>query len=307
MKPTIITNVKTETAPTDALKAQPTVIPSGKGAAPPLPISNPKPFVVPGTIRTGIAVDANQLAKLFPGSSPEVIAIATDILSNTILESVTHEQAATWGMKDQKEYSRLVDESLKISTSSVLQSSLHHMDRLQSILNLLADAMLDAPKKGFRFWKSEKSSKELLEHSLDELTQLRQELGAHLPELKVMQSEMQSIGAHLMSLSTRLSAQSTAAHYVADHLEAHDMRGQALSQQSIAMHQLTAHIQSGMVLRQSTLHSIATLVQKIQDTVLVALPSWIEKISLIAQAKVMNDTEQYSMGKELQTLINKLT
>jgi hypothetical protein len=123
----------------------------------------------------------------------------------------------------------------------------------------------------------------------------------------VMQSDMQSIGANLMTLSARLSAQSTAAHYVADQLDPREMRTQALTQQSIAMHQLTVHIQSGMVLRQSTLHSIATLVQKIQDTVLIALPSWIEKISLVAQAKVMNDTEQYSMGKELQTLINKLT
>jgi hypothetical protein len=281
MKPTIITNTKAEIAPTGAINAQPTVIPNGKGIAPSTPVSNPKPFVVPGTIRTGIAVDANQLAKLFP--------------------------AATWGMKDQKEYSRLVDESLQVSTSSTLQNSLHHMDRLQTILKSLADAMLDTPKKGFKFWKNEKSSAELLEHSLDELTQLRQQLGAHLPELKVMQSDMQSIGANLMTLSARLSAQSTAAHYVADQLDPREMRTQALTQQSIAMHQLTVHIQSGMVLRQSTLHSIATLVQKIQDTVLIALPSWIEKISLVAQAKVMNDTEQYSMGKELQTLINKLT
>jgi hypothetical protein len=306
MKRTIITNAKVEVQQ-DTPKAKATVIPSGKQVMPTASGLSPKPFVVPGTIRTGVAIEASQLMKLFPSASTEVIAVARDILSNTILESLTQEQAATWGIQDQKTYSLLVDESLTISTSATLQSCLHHMDRLQSILKSLAEAMLDAPRKGFKFWRSEKSSFELLEESLSELTQLRKELAAHLPDLKAMQSDIQRVAVNLVTLGSRLTAQSVAANYLAEQLDISEMRTQALSQQSIAMQQLTAHIQSGMMLRQSSLHTISSLVQRIQETVLIALPSWIEKISLVAQAKALNDTEQYSMGQELQTLIDKLT
>jgi hypothetical protein len=310
MKRTIITNAKVEAQP-DAAKTKPTVIPSGKPISASASASasglSPKPFVVPGTIRTGLVVEANELATLFPSASTEVIAVARDLLGNTILESLSQEQAATWGIQDQRVYSELVDESLTISTSAILQTSLHHMDRLQSILKSLAESMLDSPKKGFKFWRNEKSSLALLEESLNELTQLRKALASYLPELKVMQADIQSVGLNLINLSTRLTAQSVAANYLADQFNAADIRTQALTQQSIAMQQLTAHIQSGMVLRQSSLHTISTLVQRIQETVLIALPGWIEKISLVAQAKVLNDTEQYSMGQELQTLIDKLT
>jgi hypothetical protein len=308
MKRTIITNAKVAVQP-DATLAKPTIIPSGGPAVASAQGQGigQKPFVVPGTIRTGLVVETNELAKLFPTASTEVICLAKNILSDTILESLTQERAATWGIQDQKTYSKLVDESLAISTSATLQSCLHHMDRLQSILKSLAEAMLDAPKKGFKFWRNEKSSFDLLEESLNELTQLRQQLASHLPDLKVMQSDIQRVGVNLINLSAQLTAQGICANYLAERLDASDMRTQALSQQSIAMQQLTAHIQSGMVLRQSSLQTISSLVQRIQDTVLIALPSWIEKIALVAQAKILNDTEQYSMGQELQALIDKLT
>jgi hypothetical protein len=304
---------------------QPTVIPHSSGSASqavqpspapyviregktinPVLVRSTEPSVIPGTIRRGLEIDSAQLALHFPAALPGVLSLAVQTLQNTIISTLSPSQCAQWGMQAQKNYTTAVDASLAITTSATLQSSLRNIERLQAMLQPLADSLLQPAPTSVLFWKAAPSPQALLQRAQPELTQLRQHLAQALPELRAMQARLEHISSELLQLCTTLDAQSLAAHYIADRLGPADACTPSLMQQSTALVHMVSHIQQGLVLRSSSAQNMQALVHCIQDTVLVALPAWMEKISLLSHVQQINATERYTLGQQLHSLIAQL-
>jgi hypothetical protein len=265
------------------------------------------PSVVPGTIRRGIEVSLAELTQCFPAATPEALQQAQRLLQATIVDTLGATQAARWGDEAQQRYGALVDASLQITQSATLQTSLRHVARLHALLQDIADEWLAPAKSPLLFWKSSAAPAELLKARQGELAQLRQHLAEALPALRSLQAELQGIGGELAPLAVRLEGLSLAAHYLADTLDsAADPRAHALAQRASALAQTVLHIHSGLQVRQGSQHSLDGLIHRIQDTVLLALPAWLEKVALATQARQltgMNDTERYALAQQLQGLL----
>ena len=296
-----------------ALRPAPTTVAPQPGVA---PIASPSassgaqkapPSVVPGTIRRGVEVSLPELVQRFPAAMPEALQQAQRLLQATIVDTLSATQAARWGEEAQQRYGALVDASLQITQATTLQTSLRHVARLHALLQGIADEWLAPAKSPLLFWKTSAGPAALLQASQGELAQLRQHLAEALPALRSLQAELQGIGSELAPLAVRLEAQSLAAHYLADLLDSGaDPRAYALLQRASALAQTVLHIHGGLQLRQGSQHSLDGLVHRIQDTVLMALPAWTEKVALATQARQLNDTERYALAQQLQGLLGLL-
>lgn len=296
-----------------ALRPAPTTVAPQPGVA---PIASPSassgaqkapPSVVPGTIRRGVEVSLPELVQRFPAAMPEALQQAQRLLQATIVDTLSATQAARWGEEAQQRYGALVDASLQITQATTLQTSLRHVARLHALLQGIADEWLAPAKSPLLFWKTSAGPAALLQASQGELAQLRQHLAEALPALRSLQAELQGIGSELAPLAVRLEAQSLAAHYLADLLDSGaDPRAYALLQRASALAQTVLHIHGGLQLRQGSQHSLDGLIHRIQDTVLMALPAWTEKVALATQARQLNDTERYALAQQLQGLLGLL-
>ncbi len=276
----------------------------------------PAPSVVPGTIRRGVEVSLPELAQRFPAATPEALQHTQQLLQSTIVDTLSTAQAARWGDEAQQRYGALVDASLHITQSTTLQTSLRHIARLHALLQDMAEEWLAPAKTPLRFWKRSAGPAERLQASQGELAQLRQHLADALPALRTLQADLQGVCSELAPLAVRLEALSLAAHYLADALTdtdtdgaGADPRAYALLQRASALAQTVVHIQGGLQLRQGSQHSLDGLIHRIQDTVLLALPAWMEQVALATQARQltgMNDTERYALAQQLQGLLGRL-
>ena len=296
----------TTIAITPATTVVPQTFPLGGVSAP----RKTLPSVVPGTIRRGVVVSLSDLAQRFPGGKAEALLHTERLLQATIVDTLSTAQAARWGDEAQQRYGTLVDASLQITQSTTLQTSLRHVSRLHALLQDIADEWLAPAKSPLLFWKSNAGPAELLQSSQVELAQLRQHLADALPVLRTLQAELQGVCSELAPLAVRLEAWSLAAHYLADTLDSGaDPRAYALLQRASALAQTVLHIQGGLQLRQGSQHSLEGLIHRIQDTVLLALPAWMEQVALATQARQltgMNDTERYALAQQLQGLLGLL-
>ncbi len=270
----------------------------------------PAPSVVPGTIRRGVEVSLPELAQRFPAATPEALQHTQQLLQSTIVDTLSTAQAARWGDEAQQRYGALVDASLHITQSTTLQTSLRHIARLHALLQDMAEEWLAPAKTPLRFWKRSTGPAERLQASQGELAQLRQHLADALPALRTLQADLQGVCSEMAPLAVRLEALSLAAHYLADTLDSGaDPRAYALLQRASALAQTVLHIQGGLQLRQGSQHSLDGLIHRIQDTVLLALPAWMEQVALATQARQltgMNDTERYALAQQLQGLLGRL-
>jgi hypothetical protein len=314
---TAITSAVPGGAPSPTTVApQPHPLPGPGAALHPLPGARTAPqSVVPGTIRRGVDVSSAQLAQRFPAATPEALQQAERLLQGTIVDTLSATQAARWGDEAQQRYGALVDASLQITQAATLQTSLRHVARLHALLQAMADQWLVPAKSPLLFWRSSASPAELLQASQGEVAQLRQHLADALPALRGLQAELQGIAGELAPLAVRLEALSLAAHYLADTLADNlaaqpgsdaDPRAYALLQRASALAQTVLHIHGGLQVRQGSQHSLDGLIHRIQDTVLMALPAWMEKVALATQARQLNDTERYALAQQLQGLMGQL-
>ncbi len=294
--------------PPQVVAQKPTGIPQGKPAPPPppAPLVITTPSAMPGTIRKGLEVVATDLEIRFPGATPETLKKAMRILKCTVVETLNGATCSQWGFHLQSEYTKLVDESLKLTSSAAVRDGMRHAARLYALLTEVAATFQGAGSKSLLSWKKTATPWEKLAEVRVELDQLRTYLGSILSELRTTQTRLEGISDELMDYTHELDASSIAAQFVADHLGASDARAQHLQGQSLTLAKMIAHITEGVLLRKSTIDEIDALADKIQESILVTLPAWIEKISLTSQKTSVTDTERYTLRQGLEEILNKL-
>lgn len=261
---------------------------------------------MPGTIRKGLEVTTHDLEIRFPGATPETIKRAMVVLKGTIVETLNGATCSQWGFHLQSEYTKLVDESLGLTSSASVRDGMRHAARLFVLLSEVATAFQGDGSKGMFNWKKTATPWEKLAEVRVELDQLRTYLGSILGELRTTQTRLEGISDELMDYTHELDAASIAAQFLADHLGASDARAQHLQGQSLTLAKMIAHITEGVLLRKSTIDEIDALADKIQESILVTLPAWIERIALTSQKTSVTDTERYTLRQGLEEILHKL-
>jgi hypothetical protein len=307
--PTVVrkpTAAASEHAPADGIspikKITPIIV---HPIAPPPPKVVTKPTAMAGVVRKGIEVTAAELKKKFPGDPLSAIDRAIRILQGVIVDKLTPISCSQWGVDVQRQYESLARESVRLTTSSAVQDGLKHMERLQIILKDIADSL--APQSsGFHLWGKQKNALELYHGSETELHQLRDHLQDILPSLRETQKKLGDISTKSTSLIDETNAQCIAIQYVEELLGDEDERTSHLTSQRIALLKTIANMKDGVMLRRSISRDIDSLADRIQDSVLVALPGWIDKLMLAFQAqRTVTETERYTLYEGIKALINK--
>jgi hypothetical protein len=267
------------------------------------------PSIIPGTIRQGLVIELASLAKQFPTTPAHVLSLSARTLKDTIFSTLTEEQCAQWGCAAQQAYNAAIDACLEINASVQLQTCMRYVQRLRELLTDLAKSLQDSESTGFLFWKSSPDAAQLLAASRAELLLLRQHLMHALPEIRGLQLRLQRLSVELLALCDALDSYAISSVVMADkfaELGHADRRAQTLMQQSRALIQTMAHIQSSAVLRQSSQFNLDQLIQTVQDTVMVELPAWLETISLALHAKQITQTQRYALSHQLEIITKQL-
>lgn len=307
-KPMVISigQVPQEVKNPESVTPKPTII------SPP-PIQEPKPTptvsklsVVPGIIRKGLEVPLQDLEKAFPGTPREMLNRVMQILKDTILETLRAVTCSQWGQEVQSQYQQLVNESLKITSTTEARDGIQHLRRLYTVLEELALTLQSQGSKGLKFWEKKQTPWEKFQGCEHELDSLRQHLRQILPTLRTQQSRIEEISTEAIKVSEEIDAYSIAASYIADTLgPAHELSDHLVTQ-AMSLSKATAQIQEGNILRAVHAREIDALADRIQDGVLVTLPGWIERFSLLAIHSSMSETDAYALRQSLEDLILKL-
>ena len=261
--------------------------------------------VMPGVVRKGLEVSTVDLERLFPGYSRMTINLVAEILKSTIVDTLSMVSCSQWGGNVQAKYQKLVNESLKLTSAQAVQDGARHNVRLYELLQELVEAFRNEGSSGLIFRKKI-NPEEKLREIREELDQLRDHLGRILPELRVTQERLEEIGSDSGKLAEELQAWSLGANYLADHIGPNDSRSVHLMDQGISLTKMIAHVQEGIMLRNVTIQEVDALADRIQESVLVTLPAWLEKTSFTFRKTKVTDTEHYELRQGLEQIVNQL-
>lgn len=310
---------QTSTPQNVAVEKTPTRIPTAIKPADPAtvkredkPVVIEKPSVIPGGVsRKGLEVTKEDLARSFPGTREEILAEAKKILSTVIMEILTEVNCRQWGIKQQERYGELVEETLRLTSSKEIKDSSRHVSRLYALLQELAITFREPEPQGFAFWKKRKNPLEVFDSNRTEIEQLSHILRQQLPAISELQAKLEDSSTEFKKLLQQLDAESIAARYLADLLTTGNDSRQAFAQRlldrSLSLSQTVAQIQQGIILRQTTTAEIGKLVSRIQEGVLVALPAWMEQVSVVQAKSALTETEMYTFQQGLDTIVAQLS
>lgn len=328
MKPTIIEVKTPPRAQTEgvAAKISPTIIKGGekscatmpaqekppvtqippttiKSSPPKPPLVINKPSAITGVARKGLEITKDELLRQFPGTADAVLEKAKKLLGEIVIEILSENNCLQYGIKKQQCYGELVEKSLKLSSHKSIQDSSRHIARLFTLLQEIALTFQEENGNGFAFWKKKDDPWEKFQIVYPEISQLTSLLNKQMPEIISIRAELNAISLEFLSLLTELDAACIATKFLSDQLKKESV-AQCLLARSLSLAQTVVNIQQGMMTRESTIRDIDKLISRIQDSVLIRLPVWIEHISLFQSKATLTETDIYSCRQELQEVIN---
>lgn len=274
------------------------------------PADTPPQTIVPGTVRQGHKVSPVQLQSIFPAETPQRLQAVQQLLSHTVVETLTPTDCAQWGVSLQSSYSQLMDQSVQLSRTPTLQRSERHFKRLLDLLQHISTTA-DTPKDNSPwFWRKNKSALELVHEHTPELSHLSQLLQQAWPALNALAAQWDSLVHEVTPLQDALATHSLAAQYLAEHLDRqvpHDPRSAILQRQSATLLQTQAHIQHSAPLRSAQSEHFRALAHHIQHTVLMGLPSWLDQVHLLERTGTPHASQSYTLWQDLQQLLQPQT
>lgn len=278
-----------------------------KSSSPKPPLVVNKPSAITGVARKGLEITKDELLRHFPGTADAVLEKAKQLLSEVIVEIISENNCLQYGIKKQQCYGELVEKSLKLSSHKSIQDSSHHIARLFILLQEVASTFKDDNGNGFAFWKKKDDPWEKFQEVYPEIGQLTALLNKQMPEIISIRAQLNAISLEFLSLLTELDASCVAAKFLSDQLSSSTKQqevSQCLLARSLSLAQTVVNIQQGVMTRESTVRDIDKLISRIQDSVLIRLPVWIEHISLFQSKATLTETDIYSCRQELQEVIN---
>ncbi len=265
---------------------------------PPPPTQTLAPRVLPGVIRTGIKVTVSELAKQFPQESEAMLAKTVQVLAHISADSLTWSQAQNVGLGPQKEYGELVQRLLDATSEDVTRVAPQHLARLQTILENCAQ---DFDPQSTSFFK--KARLPAFPSHRNEIDQLRHKLNTCMSELDGPIQRVSEIRDEFHELEFTLLANGLACTWLADNHNLETSVSQVLVDRALSLTKTAGLVRQQTMETQATAVNLDALRDRIQEGVLISLPTWLSKIS---GQPASNDTQRFILRDDLRQIILRL-
>ena len=262
---------------------------------------SPRPM--PGQIRVGLKVRADELARRFPEQPPAIIDASVRVLGGVTPSGFGRLQAQDLGIDVQRQYGVLVQRLLDVSSADVLRSAPQHLSRLLSLLEACAKDFEPAPSVVSR-WLGKNDKPKALDEHRHEIEQLKTRLAACIADLGLPIAQVSDLRAQLGALIESLIAAGLACEWLAE------MPGVGTEVQSVLAERMLSLTKTAAIARQQQAQFLATanhidaLRDRIQEGVLIALPSWLA--NLASRPPTFNDTQRFLVRDDLRQIIDRL-
>jgi hypothetical protein len=277
-----------------------------------LPLAKRLPTRLDGVARQGLQLPLEQIRARFPALPVDAALLIQHLLQSTVSGTLTHRQAADWGVAVQQRYAGVVEQTLQLSQHPHRLAAQNHLQRLYTLLQEVFDALAQQLQPGLLARWRTSPWQILLKHQA-EMNSLRQALAEAGSTLASQLDALQAMQKELAALTGQLQALALAASLLADLLPAGTGSEQAstvdlteaLLHRATELQQMHSHITSSISLRDHSLADLQALNACIQHAVLLLLPAWLDN-ALHASRASTNPTLMRQQQLDLDVLLRAI-
>ena len=266
-----------------------------------LPASLPVPRQMRGQIRRGLKISEREVMARFPLQSEQVAAQVVKVLGGILIDDLDWSQAQTLGVDLQREYGLLVQKLLDASSSDVMRTGPQHLSRLLTILQTCADDFNPTSLLGGWLRKDKTPAVDLYRQ---EIEHLRGKLNVSMGDLDVPVRQIMGVRGKLKHLSEMLTAVSLACEWLADNPSVSEEVRSVLADRMISLTKTVGLVHQQQAQSLATANQFDALRDRIQDAVLIALPTWLA--TLASQVDELNETQRFVVRDDLRQIIHRL-
>lgn len=294
--PTSLPGARPNPAPTEKPFMAPTSIaasapPTMPIKAAPIQAAPVTASVLPGTQRKAIEVTLETLKSRFPGTDPKMLEQTRAVLAGVSPSTMDAVAWLAFGVREQEVVATLVKQRLALMEASSTRAIVQHLTRLQTLLKDVLEALEGGflKKSAVKVWEAVDGEVHQLEHLLQQAC----------PLLLTTLDDMHRIAAKASEAGEALHANSLAAEYLFDKVDASvgnllTSRLTALStSQALVLEQLQS-----LSLDQQRVQELMTLVQ---DGVLIQLPSVYSQLAGLSAKP--SDTQRFLAAEKLTDIV----
>ncbi len=267
-----------------------------------VPPPSTSPRLMPGEVRIGPRTDTETLARRFPQQSPHHLMLAVGLIGSTPLVGLGWAEAQHLGLATQHRYGETIQALLDLVSMDVVRKAPLQLARLLRVLELCAEDF-DPLVGTVAQWLRKDRPRQIDLHR-NELDQLREALRQHAVELQAPIQAVMALRGRLGTLFDELMAWGIACEWLADRSDVDELvRGVLLARaQAVVKTAGLVAVQQAQSL--ATADQLDSLRDRIQDAVLIALPSWLAQLAKLPES--LNETQRFVVRDDLRQIIHQL-
>ncbi|MEJ8851957.1 hypothetical protein [Variovorax rhizosphaerae] len=288
-------------APTTATPAAapPAPLVPAAGATTPMPMPMPRPMA--GEVRKGVQARPEDLAARFPALNKSQLSFASTLLSSVVAGAFDWSQAQDCGVALQKQYGDVVQRLLDVASSKVLRTAPQYLSRLLALLEECAQDYAPPSSIIGRWLRKDKPNALALHRN--EIDELKKKLSQACVDLEQPIAEVIAIRGELSALAEQLVAASMACEWLMERdWVAEEVRA-VLVDRALVLTRTAALVQEQQLLSLNSASNMDALRDRIQEGVLIALPSW---LSTMASVPADNETQRFVARDDLRQIIDRI-
>ncbi|MFM9923578.1 hypothetical protein VLK31_11360 [Variovorax sp. H27-G14] len=258
-----------------------------------------------GEVRLGMKAGIKELQRAFPLQGRDTLDAAAAVIGTVVAPSLGWSQAQNIGLATQKRYGALVQRLLDIASADVLRSAPQHLSRLLAILEMCSEELGPATGIGGLWWR--KGKPKALEVHRNELDQLKATLSAAMSALEAPMNDVMAIRDDLAALADELMATGLACEWLSQRKEFAPEVACVLVDRALSLTKTAGLARQEELRSKATAIHLDALRDRIQDGVLIGLPTWLAgQATLAVQPGEPNETQRFVARDELQLIIDRL-
>lgn len=254
-----------------------------------------------GQIRVGLKVSHASVQEKFPVQPKKIVEQVAVVLRTIVLEELDWTQAQTIGIELQRDYGALVQKLLDAGSADVARTAPQNLARLLTVLQACAEDYTPTSKIGGWLRKDKPRAVEV---HRQEIEQLRARLNLSMSDLDVPVRQIMDVRGKLSHLADSLLATSFACEWLCDSQVLSDEVRSVLIERTVSLTKTAALVQQQQLQSLAAASQLDALRERIQDAVLIALPSWLA--TLASQPESLNETQRFVVRDDLRQIIDRL-
>lgn len=257
---------------------------------------------MPGQVRAGLKVDAAALSRMFSQHDAQHLEAAARVIGSIPVQDLTWSDAQNLGVAAQQLYGEHVQRLLDVASSDVVRQAPLHLSRLLQILQWCVQDF-EPPAGLVGQWLRKDKPRQIERHTA-EIAQLRDTLKLQATALEGPMRDVIDVRQRLQALFDELMAWSMACEWLSARGEVEEAVQAVLIDRAQALLKNAGLVQQQHAQCLATAQHIDSLRDRIQDAVLIALPSWLAQIAGLPRS--ITDTQRFLVRDELLQVIHRL-